>query len=159
MGRERQVNYRATCANKMATGQLLLYLCHRDGGNRTTTALLAPPRWRQQDNYGATCSNKMATGQLLLYLCHRDGGNLAHMGLNEPSLLADGKAGGVCNVTSEFQSRKASPCAAQDCRHRLTGLPPSTYSLPPSTYSIRAWSPSRPWHRQKHSGQGYSYQR
>ena len=29
--------------------------------------------------------------------------------LNEPSLLADGEAGGLCNVTSEFQSRKASP--------------------------------------------------
>ena len=36
--------------------------------------------------------------------------------LNEPSLLADGSAGGLCNVTSEFQSRKASPRA-----HRKRG--------------------------------------
>ncbi len=35
----------------------------------------------------------------------------AHRALNEPSLLADGVAGGLCNATSEFQSRKASPGA------------------------------------------------
>ena len=47
---------------------------------------------------------------------HRAAAFYAPEVLNEPSLLADGSAGGLCNATSEFQSRKASPRA-----HRKRG--------------------------------------